>query len=124
MARRVGTPSLAFGTPGGDQQDEWTIPVFLRHVHHGMNLQAGIDAPAFFNEHHPNSFFPRQAQPGALSAEARFPKRTLEALKKRGHKLTVTPDWSLGRISAATLDRGVMRAGANPRGMQGYAAGR
>ena len=43
---------------------------------------------------------------------------------KRGHQVEVTPPWSLGRISAVARDRGFLYAGANPRGMQGYAVGR
>jgi gamma-glutamyltranspeptidase/glutathione hydrolase len=42
-----GTPWLAFGTPGGDQQDQWSLLLLLRMAHHGMTLQQAIDAPAF-----------------------------------------------------------------------------
>ncbi len=56
LALRDGEPYLAFGTPGGDQQDQWTLLFFLRHVHHGMNLQEAIDAPTFHTEHMPSSF--------------------------------------------------------------------
>lgn len=124
FAMRDGKPYMAFGSPGGDGQDQWPLVFFLRHVHHGMNLQAAIDAPNVFSEHHPNSFFPRMALPGSLSAEARFPADTLSGLRARGHRLTEAPDWSLGRVSAATCVDGVFRAGANPRGMQGYAVAR
>ncbi|MDJ0947596.1 MAG: gamma-glutamyltransferase family protein [Alphaproteobacteria bacterium] len=124
FALRDGEPYMAFGTPGGDGQDQWPIAFFLRHVHHGMNLQEAIDAPAFFNENHPNSFYPRRALPGRLSAEGRFAEETLDGLRDRGHDLEVVPDWSLGRLSAATRENGVLKAGANPRGMQGYAVGR
>jgi len=46
MALRDGEPYLAWGSPGGDQQDQWTTQFFLRHVHANMNLQEAIDAPA------------------------------------------------------------------------------
>ncbi|HYZ43150.1 MAG TPA: gamma-glutamyltransferase family protein, partial [Stellaceae bacterium] len=46
LAFRNGEPYLAFGTPGGDQQDQWSLLMFLHHVHHGMNLQEAIDCPA------------------------------------------------------------------------------
>ena len=39
MALRDGEPYLAWGTPGGDQQDQWIPQFFLRHVHAAMNLQ-------------------------------------------------------------------------------------
>lgn len=121
---RDGKPYMAFGTPGGDQQDQWSITFFLRHVDHGMNLQEAIDAPAFHSEHWPNSFYPRLARPGHLVVEGRFPTQTIDALKERGHGISVAPDWSEGRLSACSKDGEILRAAANPRGMQGYAAGR
>ena len=48
----------------------------------------------------------------------------LAELRSRGHEVTVTPPWSLGRVSAVARDRGFLYAGANARGMQGYAVGR
>ncbi len=63
MALRDGEPWLAWGSPGGDQQDQWIPQMFLRVVHHDMNLQQAIDAPAFHTEHFPQSFFPRRARP-------------------------------------------------------------
>lgn len=124
FAFRDGKAWMPFGSPGGDGQDQWPLVFFLRHIHHGMNLQEAIEAPSFFSEHAMNSFWPRRALPGRLTAEARFGKAVLNDLKKRGHDLVVSGDWSLGRISAATWDGTFLRAAANPRGMQGYAVGR
>ncbi|MDX2143423.1 MAG: gamma-glutamyltransferase family protein [Rhodospirillaceae bacterium] len=124
MAMRDGEPYMAFGTPGGDQQDQWSLLVFLHHVHHGMNLQEAIEAPMFHSEHFRSSFYPRQAKPGVVQAEGRLPKATIDELRKRGHIVEVGPDWSLGRVSAVTKWQGIVRAGANPRGAQGYAVGR
>ena len=49
-------------------------------------------------------------------------------LLERGHKVTFGLDWSEGRLSATSresVDGGwLLRAAANARGMQGYAAGR
>jgi gamma-glutamyltranspeptidase / glutathione hydrolase len=124
LALRDGEPCLAFGTPGGDQQDQWTLPFFLSHVHHGMNLQQAIDAPAFHSRHFPSSFYPREAYPLALDVEARVGEDVIAALRAKGHEVTVMPPWSLGRISAVARSGGFLYAAANPRGMQGYAAGR
>jgi gamma-glutamyltranspeptidase / glutathione hydrolase len=124
MALRDGKPYLAWGSPGGDQQDQWIPQMFLRHVHAGMNLQQAIDAPAFHTEHFPQSFWPRKARPGSLVIEDRFPEATIEELKRRGHKVEVGGSWSEGRLVAAAKDGEMLRAAANPRGMQGYAAGR
>ena len=116
---------LAFGTPGGDQQDQWQLAFFLRHVHHGLNLQAAIDAPLFHTSHVPASFFPRGRQSGSLTVEGSIGEETLKALKARGHRLTVADEWSVGRLTAVGLDAdGLLRGAATPRLMQAYAIGR
>jgi gamma-glutamyltranspeptidase/glutathione hydrolase len=124
MALRDGEPYLAWGSPGGDQQDQWTTQFFLRHVHAGLNLQEAIDAPAWHSEHFPISFWPRTARPGVLVVESRVPADTRKELERRGHVVEVGPAWSEGRLTAASRDGRRRRAAANPRGMQGYAAGR
>ena len=124
LALRDGEAYLAWGSPGGDQQDQWTAQFFLRHVHAGMNLQEAIDAPAWHSEHFPISFWPRTARPGVLVIEGRVPKASIRELERRGHIVEVAPDWSEGRLTAASREGRRRRAGANPRGMQGYAAGR
>ena len=124
MTLKDGKPYMAFGTPGGDQQDQWQTNFFLRHVHFGMNLQESIDAPSWHSEHFPGSFYPRVAAPGKLVVEGRFPQATVEELRRRGHDVVVGEDWSEGRMCAAAQEDGVLKAGANPRGMQGYAVGR
>ncbi|KIZ34127.1 gamma-glutamyltransferase family protein, partial [Rhodopseudomonas palustris] len=124
MALRDGKPYLAWGSPGGDQQDQWIPQFFLRHVHAGMNLQEAIDAPAWHSEHFPASFWPRQSRPGVLVVESRLPKATIAELRRRGHLVEIGEDWSEGRLVAASLDAPYRRAAANPRGMQAYAAGR
>lgn len=124
LALRGGEPYMVFGTPGGDQQDQWSLHMFLRHVHFGMNLQEAIDAPAFHTEHAPSSFYPRDARPGHLAVEARFPRATLDELRRRGHDVEVRDGWSLGRVCAAAKDGPILKAAANPRLMQNYAIGR
>ena len=124
LALRDGEPYLAWGSPGGDQQDQWTTQLFMRHVEAGMNLQEAIDAPAWHSEHFPISFWPRTARPGVLVVEARLPKPTIAELERRGHVVEGDADWCEGRLTAAARDGRRRRAAANPRGMQGYAAGR
>jgi gamma-glutamyltranspeptidase/glutathione hydrolase len=102
--------------------------MFLHHVHHGMNLQEAIDCPAFHTEHVPSSFYPRAAQPGVVALENRFPEATCDSLAQRGHRLRVGDPWSEGRLSGCAREETpkgrILKAGANPRGMQGYAIGR
>ncbi len=126
LAFRDGQAALSFGTPGGDQQDQWQLMFFLAHAVSGMNLQAAIDAPIWHTNHFPSSFYPRASAPGEIVVESRLGERTISALRRRGHKVTVVGPWTLARISAVARDArtGVLYAAANPRGMQGYAAGR
>jgi gamma-glutamyltranspeptidase/glutathione hydrolase len=124
FALREGKPWMAFGTPGGEQQDQWALTFFLRMVHHNMGIQEAIDAPSFHTEHWPSSFWPRVARPGKVVIEGRFDDEVLGDLKARGHHAEKGEDWSEGRISGARIEGNQMRAGANPRGMQGYAVGR
>ncbi|HLY46075.1 MAG TPA: gamma-glutamyltransferase family protein [Stellaceae bacterium] len=128
LALKDGEPWMAFGTPGGDGQDQWSAQLLLHHVHHGMNLQEAIDCPEFNNAHAPSSFYPRAAEPGALTLEGRFPEATVRALAARGHKVKRGDPWSGGRLTACareeTPEGVVLKAAANPRGMQTYAVGR
>lgn len=129
MAWRDGEPYMVFGTPGGDQQDQWQAAFFLRHVLHGMNLQEAIDAPGFHVKHYPASFWPRPLHLNQLHIESRFGEEELAQLQAWGHMLKAGGPWSEGRLCACSRSRDgrgrlVLKAAANPRGMQAYAAGR
>jgi gamma-glutamyltranspeptidase/glutathione hydrolase len=116
---------LALGTPGGDQQDQWTLHTFLAHVHFGLNLQEAIDAPGHHTEAFPSSFYPRETRVRHVAVEERAGPDTIEGLRERGHDVEITAPWSLGRVSAVGREPdGQLKAGANPRQMQGYAVGR
>jgi gamma-glutamyltranspeptidase / glutathione hydrolase len=126
LVLREGVPVLACGTPGGDQQDQWQLLFLLRHLGAGFELQEAIDAPAWHTDSFPASFHPREAEPANLMVEDRLGDQVITQLAARGHRITRTGAWSLGRLCAVARDpeTGVVSAGANPRGMQGYAAGR
>ncbi|MBX9468017.1 MAG: gamma-glutamyltransferase family protein [Rhizobium sp.] len=125
IALYQGRPTLAFGTPGGDQQDQWQLSFFLRYVHHKQNLQAAIDMPLFHTAHFPGSFYPRTSQPGNVMIESSIGAETIKALKAMGHDITPADPWTVGRLTAARRDAdGLLRAAATPRLMQAYAIGR
>jgi gamma-glutamyltranspeptidase/glutathione hydrolase len=118
-------PLMAFGTPGGDQQDQWTLQFFLNFVEFEMNLQAAIDAPTFHTSHFPSSFYPRDSHPGRLHLENRIPTQTVRELKKRGHRVVVEDGWSNGRVTAVHYEwrSKVMSAAASSRYQTPYALG-
>jgi gamma-glutamyltranspeptidase/glutathione hydrolase len=128
LALRDGAPALAFGTPGGDAQDQWGLTMFLRHIHHGYNLQEAIDAPNFHTDHLPSSFYPRTFQPAVVKAENRFPPETIEELRRRGHQITMVGDWASGRMVGVGREHDghdwVLKAAAHPRFQEAYAVGR
>ncbi|GAA2303845.1 gamma-glutamyltransferase [Streptomyces kunmingensis] len=131
LALKDGVPVLAFGTPGGDQQDQWQLHFFLAvalrsAVRGGLDLQGAIDAPNWHNDSFPGSFFPRGMRPGSVTVESRMDEEVVAELRRRGHDVTVGDAWSEGRLCAVARDprTGVLSAAANPRGMQGYAVGR
>jgi gamma-glutamyltranspeptidase/glutathione hydrolase len=117
---------LAFGTPGGDRQDQWSLNFLLSWLHSERSLQEAVEAPNFHSTHAPMSFFPRTAEPGVVHVEGRMQEATVAELRRRGHEVVVEGDWSLGRLGAAGIDRetGWLVAASNPRGQQGYAVGR
>jgi gamma-glutamyltranspeptidase/glutathione hydrolase len=121
LVLRDGEPWLAYGTPGGDQQEQWALHALVRHVDRGLDLQAAIDAPEWHTDHLIASFYPRGVEPRSLVVEARFGDAVIDELRRRGHDVTVAPPWSLGRVSAVKREAGQIVAAANPRGMQGYA---
>ncbi len=130
-------PWLALGTPGGDQQDQWTTVFLVRAVaaaEHGRRagqpaslltpLQSLLDEPMLHSDHAPGSFHPRLAEPGVLTVEDRMPRPVVEDLLARGHDVRMTDGWQLGRTCVVGVENGFLRAAANARGAQGLAAGR
>lgn len=124
LAMKDGEPCLGTGSPGGDCQGQWALQFLLRHIEHGLDLQAAIDQPMLQSDHWRNSFYPRDAAPNRVIMESRFPPETVAELTRRGHQIELSDDWSLGRNCAARRDGGVFRAAATPRRQQAYAVGR
>jgi gamma-glutamyltranspeptidase/glutathione hydrolase len=107
---------MAFGTPGGDQQDQWALLFFLALVDFGAaDLQEAIDAPTLHSSHMPSSFHPRLAQPGLLTAESRMEDGVLAELARRGHRIQRSGPWDQGRLLAVTHVQGRFEAAASPR---------
>jgi gamma-glutamyltranspeptidase/glutathione hydrolase len=130
LVTRGGAPVMVLGTQGGDQQDQWSLQVFLNLVERGMPVQDAIEMPRFASVHPPSSFFPHQATPGGLRVEGRIPAAVVDQLAARGHVVTVEDDWIAGDVLCIRVDatHGCLHAGADPRGevgrrMPSYAIG-
>jgi gamma-glutamyltranspeptidase/glutathione hydrolase len=125
LVLKDGKPFMVFGTPGGDQQDQWTLQFFLNYVDFGMNLQEAIDAAAFHSIHFPSSFYPRDAHAAGMVAEDRIPEATIKDLEARGHKVKPAGPWTAGKVMAVQFDQrtGVLSGAVSPRGQIGYVMG-
>jgi gamma-glutamyltranspeptidase/glutathione hydrolase len=125
LATRAGQPFLAFGSPGGDCQDQWALQFLLNVLVFGMSLQEAVEAPTFWTNHFPSSFHPRTAEPGSLYLESRIRQSVRYALRRRGHLVKTVGAWEGGNTLAASIDpeRGVLAAAASPRVESSYAAG-
>ena len=104
LVMKEGEPYMTFGTPGGDQQDQWTLQFFLNHVDFGMDIQLALDKPTVHSTHFPGSFWPHAAHPGVMHAEPGIPEEVILGLKKKGHKVIVDEPWSHGRCLAIQYD--------------------
>jgi gamma-glutamyltranspeptidase / glutathione hydrolase len=125
LVTRDGAAYLAFGTPGGDQQDQWALQFFLNHVDFNMDIQDAADQPAFHSVHFPSSFYPRAANPGTIVLESSVPSEIRRDLENRGHRVETARDWSLGNVTAVRVDArsGCLEASATSRGQKAYAIG-
>jgi gamma-glutamyltranspeptidase/glutathione hydrolase len=116
IACKEGKPWLTIGCPGGDNQAQADLQLFLNVVEFGMDPQAAVEAARFSSSSFPGSFYPHAYAPGQLNVEPGIPNPTREALALKGHRLRPVPNAGLGAIvtqlDAAT---GARSAGADPR---------
>jgi len=124
LARLPDGRRMAFGTPGGDQQDQWQAQFLLALLDAGVtDLQEAIDAPTAHSTHMPSSFYPRHAEPGMLHVEARIEAGVRAGLEQRGHRVQTDGAWSHGRLLAVRHEprRGGLEAAASARFQVAYA---
>ncbi len=125
LVLKDGRPYLGFGTPGGDQQDQWTLNAFLAHVDFGLGIQAAVEARAFHTGHVPASFLPHRRSPRGLVIERGCDDRVIGELRRRGHEVREAAPYSLGKVCMTGMrPDGTLLAAASPRGAQAYAVAR
>ncbi len=118
LVMKDGGAWMAFGSMGGDQQDQWQLQFFLNRLVFGMPLQAAIEAPKFSSEHFPGFFAPNDFYLNRLRIEPGIGEPVFAALAARGHDLDIAPAWSEGFLCAIERhpQTGVLEAGCDPRG--------
>lgn len=125
LVLRGGEPWLAWGTPGGDQQEQWSVHVLLRHLERGLSLQEAIDAPEWHTDHLIASFHPRGVRRRSLSLEPGVDPAVADDLRRRGHVLTDAAGPAYSRVDAVSRTGGQLVAAASARcGTPGWAAAR
>jgi len=126
LAYKDGRPWMAFGTPGGDCQDQWALQFFLNATDFGMDLQQAIDKPSFHTCHFVNSFYPKDAIVGKVFAEKSICIDELIKLQEKGHILNMLENDSNGQVCAVRINQltGAIEGAASAKGDgQAYAMG-
>ncbi len=123
LALKDGKPYMAWGTPGGDAQDQVNLQFLLNVLEFGMDIQSALDAPLIQILDFPPSFFPREVHPGVMRVETRMDAKTVEDLQALGHEVQPAGPWSIGDATALMVDleRGVLYGAAGPRRDKSYA---
>ena len=116
MIQRNGVPWLVGGTPGGDQQTQWSTQVITNVIDHGMPLQDALDAPRFHS--FPGTDPVNLGRSPVVKMEARIPAATRDALSALGHQVEVLAPWGGGgaaQLIELDRERGVLRGATDPR---------
>ena len=117
LVLRDNMPVLAISVAGGDNQDQMILQLLLNHFEFGLDPATSVVAPRFMTDHLINSF--RQTPPalGKLRINPEIGTETLDALKGRGHLLTVAagPLAAAPSIIAIEPGTGKLRAAGDPR---------
>lgn len=118
VMRADGTPFLALSTPGGDNQDQSLIQLFLNAVEFGFNAEMAVEAPRFQTRHLVSSFDNHAWNKGDLLLDERMPPATFTDLAERGHKVQTRSRWASGAapVMIRVTPDGVIEAGADPYG--------
>jgi len=118
LVTQDGKAFLALSTPGGDNQDQSLIQLFLNVVEYGMNAQAAVEAPRYQTRHLISSFDNHAWNRGDLLLDERIPAATVADLSSRGHRVGTRSRWASGAapVMIRVLRDGVIEAGADPYG--------
>jgi gamma-glutamyltranspeptidase/glutathione hydrolase len=116
LVTRDGHPWLVGGTPGGDQQTQWSAQVVAGVIDHGLSPIDAVEAPRWFS--FPGTDPANLGQPMVVRAEERVPAETRAALERRGHAVETVPAWGGGgavQLIQIDHERGILRGASDPR---------
>ena len=83
-------PIVAISVAGGDLQDQTTLNVLLAFIEFGALPEAAVTASRFATDHHVGSFSQQTPKLGSLRVHSGVKKEVIDALRRRGHKISVT----------------------------------
>ena len=118
LVTKEGKPFLAMSTPGGDNQDQSLLQMFLDVVEFGMNAQTAVEAARFETRHLVSSFDNHAMNRGDLLLDERIAMQVVNDLAARGHKISIRPRFANGAapVMIRVAPDGVIEAGADPYG--------
>jgi gamma-glutamyltranspeptidase/glutathione hydrolase len=107
---------LTLSTPGGDNQDQSLLQVFLNSILWGMNAQAAVEAARFQSEHLVSSFDNHAMSPGSLLLDERMPSSVATEMKARKHLVQIRSRYDSGAapVMIRRHPSGLIEAGADP----------
>ena len=119
LVMKDGQPFMGLSTPGGDQQMQCLLQVFLNVVVWGMSPEQAVDQPRFGSYNFPATGSEVNRNPAVLYMEDRIPVETAEALRAMGHDVRAWGLWNW-RAGAPTVtwrdpETGIMTAAGDVR---------
>ena len=112
LVLREGHAVAALGTPGGDQQEQWQVPVLLRMLAGGYSAQQAIDAPSLHTTALVDSFWPRGWTPSGAVVEDRLGDEVIAGSSGVG---TTSRGPATGPSAACPRSAGMPRPGRSGR---------
>lgn len=116
LVLRDGEIELVGGTPGGDQQTQWSLQVLVGLLDGGLDVAQAVEMPRWHS--FPGTDPEFAGRPFHLSVESRLPEESLAGLEGRGHRLVRRGPWDEGgAVQLVRFDRqaGVLEGASDPR---------
>jgi gamma-glutamyltranspeptidase/glutathione hydrolase len=118
LVTKGGKPYMALSTPGGDNQDQSLIQMFLDVVEFHMGTEAAVEAPRFQTRHLVSSFDNHAMNPGNLVLDERITVAVAQELTARKHIVETASRWNSGAapVMIRLTPGDVLESAADPYG--------